>query len=94
MENMERFTLFFVIANSMENLHFDKEGYFHVLVFCTGYFIKKVEIIFPRVFSYVVETLVQVWENEKLRENTRPTGSFSHFNFSFSQTSTRVSITV
>ena len=33
---MERFTLYaiaYAILNSMENLHFDKEGYFHVLVF-------------------------------------------------------------
>ena len=45
-------------------------------------------------FPYVIETLVEVWENSKLRGNTRPAGSCSHFNFSFSQTSTRVSITV
>ena len=43
-------------------------------------------------FPYVLETLVEVWKNSKLRGNTRPTGSCSHFNFSFSQTSTRVSI--
>ena len=45
-------------------------------------------------FSYVIETHVEVWENSKLRGNTRPTGSCSHFNFSFTQTSTCVSITV
>ena len=33
MENMERFTPLYAILNGMENLHFDKEGYFHVLVF-------------------------------------------------------------
>ena len=44
-------------------------------------------------FSYVIETHVEVWENSKLRGNTRPTGSCSHFNFSFTQTSTCVSIT-
>ena len=35
--------------NSMENLRFDKEDYFHVLVFYTGYFIKEIENISPRV---------------------------------------------
>ena len=52
---MERFTPLYVIAyvitNTMENLHFDKEGYFHVLVFYTGYFIKEIENIFPRVYT-------------------------------------------
>ena len=37
---------------------------------------------------------MEVWENSKLRGNTRQTGSCSHFNFSFSQTSARVSITL
>ena len=27
-------------------------------------------------FPYVIETLVEVWENSKLRGNTRPTGNF------------------
>ena len=27
----------YTIVNSMENLHFDKEDYFHILVFYTGY---------------------------------------------------------
>ena len=49
MENMERFTPLYAIMNSMENLRFDKEGYFHVLVFYTGYFIKEIENISPRV---------------------------------------------
>ena len=35
--------------NSMENLRFGKEGYFHVSVFYTGYFIKEIENIFSRV---------------------------------------------
>ena len=47
---MERFTSLYVIAyailNGMENLRFDKEGYFHVLVFYTSYFIKQIENIF------------------------------------------------
>ena len=40
------FTLLYAIAyaimNSMKNLRIDKEDYFHVLVFCTGYFIKEI----------------------------------------------------
>ena len=37
--------------NSMENLRFGKLTlwFFHVLVFYTGYFIKEIENIFPRV---------------------------------------------
>ena len=39
MENMERFTPLYAnaytVVNSMENLHFGKEGYFNVLVFYT-----------------------------------------------------------
>ena len=58
---MERFTPLYVIAyailNGMENLHLDKEDYFHVLVFYTGYFIRRIENIFSR------KTLVDVWEN-------------------------------
>ena len=57
MENTERFTPLYAIAyaimNSTENLRFDKEGYFLVLVFYTGYFIKEIENIFP-VFPYVI----------------------------------------
>ena len=53
MENMERFTPSYVIAyaitNSMQNLRFDKEDYFHVLVFYTGYFIKEIETTSTRV---------------------------------------------
>ena len=63
MENMERFTLLYAIAdatmNSMENIRFDKEDYFHVLVFYTGYLIKEIENISP-VSPYVV---VELWEN-------------------------------
>ena len=40
---MERFTSLYAIAyailDSKENLRFDKEDYFHILVFYTGYFI-------------------------------------------------------
>ena len=45
MENMERFTPLYAIMNGTENLRFDKEDYFHVLVFYTGYFIKEIENI-------------------------------------------------
>ena len=94
---MERFTPLYAIAyaitKSMENLRFDKEGYFHVLVFY-GLFYKRNRKHFPPCSHTLIETLVEVWENSKLRGNSRPTGSCSHFNFSFSQTSTRVSITV
>ena len=47
---METFTPLYVIAyailNGTENLRFDKEDYFHVLVFYTGYFIKEIENFF------------------------------------------------
>ena len=33
----------YAILNGMDNLRFDKEGYFHVLVFYTGYFINEIE---------------------------------------------------
>ena len=85
MENMERFTPLYAVTNSMENLRFDKEGYFHVLVFY-GLFYKR---NFKRnIFSRVPIRY----------RNTR--GSLGELdiafviNFSFSQTSTRVSITV
>ena len=52
---MGRFTLLYAIAyaimNSMENLRFDKEDYFHVSVHYTGYFTKEIEKHFP-VFTY------------------------------------------
>ena len=70
MENMERFTPLYAIAyailDSMENLRFDKEGYFHVLVFY-GLFYERNRKHFFLVFPYVIETLVEVWENSKLR---------------------------
>ena len=47
MENMERFTpmtplyaIVYPILNGADNLHFDKEGYFHILVFY-GLFYKR-----------------------------------------------------
>ena len=69
MENMERFTPLYAIAytilNGMENLRFDKEDYFHVLVFY-GLFYKRNLTYFLNIFSvfpYVIETFVKVWEN-------------------------------
>ena len=92
MENMERFTPLYAITNNMEHVRFDEEDYFHVLVFY-GLFYKRNRRHFP-MFPYVIETLVEVWENSKLRGKTRGSLGEQHFNFSFSQTSTRVSITV
>ena len=50
MENMERFTPLYAIAyailNGTENLRFDKEGYFHVLVFY-GLFYERNRKHFP-----------------------------------------------
>ena len=61
-KNMERFTPLYAIAyaivNSMENLRFDKEGYFHVLVF-NGLFYKRNRKFFSRV-PIGIETLVEV----------------------------------
>ena len=49
---MEMFTplhaITYAITKSMENLHFDKEDYFNVLVLYTGYSIKEIENIFPQ----------------------------------------------
>ena len=101
---MEKFTPLYAIAyaimNSMENLRFDKEGYFHFYVL----FYKRNRKHFFTVFPYVIETLVEVWENSKLRGNGLVFSlqflvlpnfhSCSHFNFAFSQTSTRVSTSI
>ena len=77
--------------NGTENLRFDKEDYFHVLVFYTSYFVKEIENVFPRV-PIVIETLVEVWENSKLRWNTRHAGSCSDLNFVLPNFHSRVSI--
>ena len=55
----------------MENLRFGKEDYFHVLIYYTSYFIKEIENIYP-VFPYVIETLVEVWENSISRSPKVP----------------------
>ena len=86
MENMERFTLSYAIMNSMENLRFGKDDYFHVLVFYTGYFIKEIENISSHVPIRHRNTCGSLRELEIAWKH--------YFNFSFSQTSTRVSITV
>ena len=44
------YAIAYAILNGTENLRFDKEGYFHVLVFYGLYFIKEI---------------VKVWENWK-----------------------------
>ena len=59
------YTPLYAILNSMENLRFDKEDYFHVLVFYTGYFIKEIFIttrrqIICRLVPYVIKILVEV----------------------------------
>ena len=65
---MERFTLLYTIAyailNSMENLHFDKEGYFHVLVFY-GLFYKTNRKHFF-LCSHVIETPISISHSPKL----------------------------
>ena len=46
---MGRFKPLYAIMNSMENLRCGKEDYFHVLVFCMGYYIKETANICSRV---------------------------------------------
>ena len=60
---MERLTSLYAIMNSMENLRFDKEEYFHVLVFYRLFY-KRNRKHFFRV-PIVIETLVEVWEDSK-----------------------------
>ena len=65
---MERFTplyacIAFAVLNGTENLRFDKEGYFNVLVFYSGYFIKEIENIFPRVPIRYTNTRGSLGEN-------------------------------
>ena len=87
MENITPlYAIAYAIMNSMENLRFDKEGYFHVLVFYTGYFIKEIENISSHVPIRHRNTCGSLRELEIAWKH--------YFNFSFSQTSTRVSITV
>ena len=79
---MERITPLYVIMDSMENLHFDKEGYFHIFVFYALFYKKNRKHFFLCSHTYR-NTRVTLGELE-----IAPYGS------SFSQTSTRVSITV
>ena len=71
---MQRFTPLYAIAyaitNSMENLRFDKEGYFHVLVFYTGCFIKEIENIFSRVPIHYRNTRGSLGELEIARKHS------------------------
>ena len=48
----------------MEILRFDKEAYFHGLVFYALFYKRNTKHFF-HVFPYVIETLVKVWENSK-----------------------------
>ena len=59
MENVERSH---AIANSMENLRFDRKGYFYVLVFY-GLFYKG--------YRNTCGTLGELWEYEKFWENKK-----------------------
>ena len=66
------YAIAYAVMNGMENLRFDKEGYFHVLVFYTSYFIKEIENIFSRVPIRCRRTRNCVKHS--------PYGSCSHFN--------------
>ena len=61
----------------MENLRFDKEGYFHVVVFYTGYFIKEIENIFFRAPIRYRNTRGSLGEREIAWKHS-PYGSCSH----------------
>ena len=93
---MERFTPLYVttyvICNGTENLRFDKEDYLHVLVFYTGYFIKEIENIFSGVPIRCRNTRWSLRELEITWKHSPYGLACFHFNFSFSQTSTRASI--
>ena len=93
-ENMERFAPVYAIAyaimNSMENLRFDKESYFHVLFFYTGYFIKEIENISPRVPIRYRNTRGSLEELKIAWKHSLCQLMFPR-NVEFSQTSARVS---
>ena len=74
MENMEMFTplyaISYAIMNSMENLHFDKEGYFHVLVFYGLFYKRNRKHFFPCSIRYrntrgSLEKLEIVWKHSR-----------------------------
>ena len=77
--------------NSMENLRFDKEDYFHVLVFYTGYFIKETENISPRVPLRYRNTRESL-EKLEIAWKYSPYGLVFPLQFLVLKTSTRVSI--
>ena len=65
----------YAIINSKDNLCIDKESYCidTFFLFPLGYFKNEIGNICP-VFPYVIETLVEVWENTKSHGNTRQLG--------------------
>ena len=89
---MERFTPLYAIFEFTANLHFDKEGYFHVLSLY-GLFYKRNRKHFFRVPIRYRNTRGSLGEFEIAWKHS-PYGFVFHFIFSFSQTSTRVSRTV
>ena len=91
MENMVTFTPLYAITKSMENLRFDKEDYFHVLVFYVLFYKRNKKHVFGLPIRYR-NTRERLGELEIACGNSRLAGSCFHFNFSFSQTYTRVSI--
>ena len=62
---MERFTSLYAIAytimNSMENLRFDKEGYFNILVLYTLFYKRNRKHFFV-CSPYVIETIGEICE--------------------------------
>ena len=52
----------YTTMNGMENLRFDKEGYFHISVSYGLFYKKKGKENISLVFPYAIETLVKVWE--------------------------------
>ena len=76
-----------------ENLRFDKEGYFHVLVFYGLFYKRNRKHFFP--CSHTLEKhLCKIGRSRNSVETLAPRGLCSNVNFSFFQTSIRVSITV
>ena len=67
---------------------------FILFYFILFYFIKEIENISPRVPIRYRNTRESLGELEIAWKHTRPADSCSHFNFSFSQTSTRVSTSI
>ena len=64
----------YTTMNGMENLRFDKEGYFHISVSYGLFYKKKGKENISLVFPYVIETPVKVWENPKIAWKRLPYG--------------------